>query len=353
MKPRLLLAAGQPGHARGLARGRFGPTPGPTGTCRPRPVGYTRARMRPAAALTAAVVPAPRRLWRFGRGADDRREPRTAARRWRSSGARPATTSPSSPGRRTTSPATFACRSSSSTPRAPSSRLPTARVWVATEPRGGAVPRDGGEARAHRRPGRRRGGCHAHLRGDAARCPRPGSTGCSRSRTGGAEQVQALGNVVVRRSDPAPDVGDTAPRVRDADDLARRAGTLAKLTTRTPPDESLLEHSVADSLAAKVPFVVTFATPKFCSSRTCGPVVDVVEEVAAAARGRAASASSTSRSTRTTTRRRASTGGCRSGSSPTEPWTFLVGADGRIVERFEGTVSVNELEAAVREKLAQ
>jgi len=37
---------------------------------------------------------------------------------------------------------------------------------------------------------------------------------------------------------------------------------------------------------------------------------------------------------------------------PTEPWTFLVGADGRIVERFEGTVSVAELEAAVRERLA-
>jgi glutathione peroxidase-family protein len=31
----------------------------------------------------------------------------------------------------------------------------------------------------------------------------------------------------------------------------------------------------------------------------------------------------------------------------TEPWTFLVGADGKIVERFEGSVSVNELEQAV------
>ena len=36
---------------------------------------------------------------------------------------------------------------------------------------------------------------------------------------------------------------------------------------------------------------------------------------------------------------------------PTEPWTFLVAANGKIVDRFEGTVSVNELETAVREKL--
>jgi glutathione peroxidase-family protein len=36
---------------------------------------------------------------------------------------------------------------------------------------------------------------------------------------------------------------------------------------------------------------------------------------------------------------------------PTEPWTFLVDSDGRIVDRFEGTVSAHELESAVREKL--
>ncbi len=35
----------------------------------------------------------------------------------------------------------------------------------------------------------------------------------------------------------------------------------------------------------------------------------------------------------------------------TEPWTFLVGADGRIVERFEGAVSVRELEDAVASEL--
>ena len=36
---------------------------------------------------------------------------------------------------------------------------------------------------------------------------------------------------------------------------------------------------------------------------------------------------------------------------PTEPWTFLVAANGKIADRFEGTVSVDELETAVREKL--
>ena len=167
---------------------------------------------------------------------------------------------------------------------------------------------------------------------------------------GGSEKVQALGNVVVVKEDDAPDVGDPAI-ASDTPTLATAGGDASTITTRTPPDESLLQYSVAGSLKAKAPFVVTFATPKFCSSRTCGPVVDVVEEVQHRLDGE---------------------GGVRfihvevyEGNDPangfnrwmeewklpTEPWTFLVGASGKIVERFEGTVSANELETAVREKL--
>jgi glutathione peroxidase-family protein len=36
----------------------------------------------------------------------------------------------------------------------------------------------------------------------------------------------------------------------------------------------------------------------------------------------------------------------------TEPWTFVVGSDGKIVERFEGAVSVLELEKAVEDLIA-
>jgi hypothetical protein len=36
---------------------------------------------------------------------------------------------------------------------------------------------------------------------------------------------------------------------------------------------------------------------------------------------------------------------------PTEPFTFVVGADGIIKERFEGTLSVRELDSAVRRHL--
>lgn len=165
----------------------------------------------------------------------------------------------------------------------------------------------------------------------------------------GGTPVQALGNVVVAVDDPVPDVGDPAPRSQTPT-LASVGGDAARITTRTPPDEILLQHSVAESLRAGVPFVVTFSTPKFCASRTCGPVVDVVEEVARRFEGENVRFIHVE---------------VFEGNDPakgynrwmkewgleTEPWTFVVGPDGKLVERYEGVVSVKELEAEVSELL--
>jgi hypothetical protein len=181
------------------------------------------------------------------------------------------------------------------------------------------------------------------------RLPRPGKYWLLAEPDGGKEKVQALGNVVVVNDDPEPDVGDPAP-ASETPTLASTGGDLSKLTTRTQPDETLLRDSVAGSLRAKAPFVVTFSTPKFCTSRTCGPVVDVVEETA-------------KRCEDTDVRfihvevyedndpAKGYNRWVREWGLQTEPWTFAVGRDGKIVDRFEGAVSVHELEDTVREKL--
>lgn len=165
----------------------------------------------------------------------------------------------------------------------------------------------------------------------------------------GGRKVQAIGNVVVVDEDPEPDVGDPAP-ASETPTLASTGGDLSELTTRTPPDESLLEHSVAGSLRAGVPFVVTFSTPKFCASRTCGPVVDVVEETAhrfedSEVRFIHVEVYEDNDPAKGYNR------WVREWRLRTEPWTFAVGRNGTIVDRFEGAVSVHELEDTVREKL--
>jgi hypothetical protein len=222
--------------------------------------------------------------------------------------------------------------------------LPTAKVWVARSL--DAAPFLETEAALERIgvPGGDQADA-THIYVAHLRLKRPGTYWLLAEPEGGKTQVQALGNVVVVAKDPVPSVGERAP-ASATPTLASVSGDAAKVTTRVPPDESLLRVSVAEALRERVPFVVTFATPKFCTSRTCGPVVDVVEEVARRFEG---------------TRVRFIHVEVYEGNDPargynrwmqewgltTEPWTFVVGADGRIVERFEGTVSVRELEAAV------
>jgi len=226
--------------------------------------------------------------------------------------------------------------------------LPTARVWVADDLKAAPFLESSAKLERIGVPGGDVADA-SHIYVARLRLPRPGKYWLLAEPEGGAIKVQALGNVVVVKKDSALDIGDPAVASKTPT-IASTGRDFSKLTTRTPPDESLLQHSVADSLAAGVPFVVTFATPKFCSSRTCGPVVDVVEEV----------------------QRRFDGGDVRfihvevfEGNDPakgynlwlqewglrTEPWTFLVDGAGKIVDRYEGVVSVSELEQAVHDKL--
>jgi hypothetical protein len=164
----------------------------------------------------------------------------------------------------------------------------------------------------------------------------------------GGRPIQAIGNVIVKRRTASPGVGERAPRSRTP--TLRTETDIAKLTTREPPDTELLQHSVAESIAARVPFVVAFATPQFCTSRTCGPVVDVVDRV------RRDFAGSPIRFIHVEVFRDNDPAlgynrWMREWRLPSEPWVFLVGRDGRIKAKFEGSVSIRELRAAVRKHL--
>ena len=92
-------------------------------------------------------------------------------------------------------------------------------------------------------------------------------------------KISGLGNVVVRQTIVFAGRRRRRRPPRARPRSRRRGGKLAPLTTATHPDRQLYTTSVAQALAAHEPFVVTFATPKFCTSRTCGPVVDVVSYV--------------------------------------------------------------------------
>lgn len=84
-----------------------------------------------------------------------------------------------------------------------------------------------------------------------------------------------VGVAVVGEFKRIPKPGEKAPVIHTptAQDVG---GDLSKITTRVPPDTQN-EVDYAEVLG-KEPIVLLFATPRFCQSQVCGPVVDVAEQ---------------------------------------------------------------------------
>lgn len=155
------------------------------------------------------------------------------------------------------------------------------------------------------------------------------------------------GPIEVLADGPVPEVGERAPAV-STDTRASVAGNIELLDTREPPS-SMHDVDFAD-VVGKKPVVLLFATDALCQSRVCGPVIDVTEQVKAEradddvefvhqeiyvdneiAKGLRPPVAAWN--------------------LPTEPWLFVIGADGRVVERFEGAFSASELNAAIDKAL--
>ncbi len=75
--------------------------------------------------------------------------------------------------------------------------------------------------------------------------------------------------------------GERAPSV-DTPTVDEVGGDLARVSTDDDPRPDFYETSVAEALAAGEPFVVAFATPKFCQTAICGPTLDRLKPVAEA-----------------------------------------------------------------------
>jgi hypothetical protein len=92
---------------------------------------------------------------------------------------------------------------------------------------------------------------------------------------GGELKGAPMPGVVVGQFHRVPRPGQTAPKINTptAQDVG---GELSKITTRTPPD-TLNKVDYAEALGRE-PIVLLFASPQFCQSRVCGPVVDVAEQ---------------------------------------------------------------------------
>jgi len=76
-------------------------------------------------------------------------------------------------------------------------------------------------------------------------------------------------------------VGEPAPSV-DTPTAADVDGDLARVSTDADPVPAFYETSIAEAIDDGRPFVLAFATPKFCVTAQCGPTLDRLKPIAAA-----------------------------------------------------------------------
>ena len=152
-----------------------------------------------------------------------------------------------------------------------------------------------------------------------------------------------LPSAVVGAYSKIPQVGQKAPLIHTPTP-ADVGNDLSKITTRIPPDT---QHEVdyADDLVG-VGVHELFATPQFCQSRVCGPVVDVAEQLKQLYGDKAAfihmeiyDDNDPSKDVRPQV---------KAFHLPTEPWLFAIGRDGRIKDVIEGAFGVEELTRVVK-----
>jgi len=119
-------------------------------------------------------------------------------------------------------------------------------------------------------------------------------------------------------------------------------------TEGSVPDPELHRWTIAEAVREGRPAVVVFSTPVFCVSRFCGPVTEMVEDLAARYGDRAVFIHvEIWRDFETQTINRAAADWLLREGELTEPWLYLIGADGTIADRWTTVWREEEVEAAL------
>jgi hypothetical protein len=168
---------------------------------------------------------------------------------------------------------------------------------------------------------------------------------------GGVRRGTGAFEVLPRPLVPSP--GERAPRTENLTLDSKgvpEAAVDSRAATGGIPDVELHRTTIAEAIRAGRPALVVFATPVYCVSRFCGPVTDMVQELAADYGDRAEfiHVEIWKDFQRQVVNRAAADWLLREGDLQ-EPWVFLIGADGRIAARWDNVATRQEIEPLLRD----
>ena len=187
--------------------------------------------------------------------------------------------------------------------------------------------------------------------------PTSGQYGVEFTTTPASGSVETIRTTMdVQASSEVVSVGDKAP-ASNTPTLDQVGGDVSKISTDPMPEKAFYETSIADAVAAKKPFVVAFATPKFCVTQQCGPTLDRLKPIAARhpdvtvinvepylledVDGQLQPVLTNEKLTPAQA--------TNDWHLPTEPWVFVVDRDGIVTRSFMLIFSDEELDSAMTE----
>jgi hypothetical protein len=165
-------------------------------------------------------------------------------------------------------------------------------------------------------------------------------------RDGAMLAAPAQVQVNTKKADPIPDVGEQAPRVK-TDTVESAKGNVEAIDTRVPPSD--MHESSFDEVLGEKPVALLFATPQLCQSRVCGPVTDIALQMQAKYGDRMEFIhqevyvdNDPNKGLREP---------LKQFNLRTEPWLFIVDANGKITARLEGSFGLAAFEDAIKTAL--
>ena len=164
-------------------------------------------------------------------------------------------------------------------------------------------------------------------------------------------ELKASARVRVKDAPATPAIGAIAPR-SVSKTLADVDG-FSQITTDFEPDADLYGMTIAEALDADKPLLVVFSTPAYCQTATCGPQLGVVKELKAEYGDRMnfihIEVYDNPHEIEGDLSKAVISPTAEEWGLPSEPWTFIVDAEGIIRAKFEAFTTRDELEAALQD----
>jgi hypothetical protein len=167
------------------------------------------------------------------------------------------------------------------------------------------------------------------------------------SRPNGAHGVMQV-PISVIANPIVPGVGQPAPR---SNNPTAKDVDVSLIDTGQPPDD-MHQVSIAQAIAQQRPTLVVFASPAFCTSQTCGPEVKVVQSLEPTYQDRLTFVHiEIYQNYKPDPSKRQPAQTVVDWRLQTEPWIFLIDAQGVIRSRFEGPTGADEVKSAIEQLL--